>query len=57
LLIPVFPSLLGFKLTKSREFIWFQPGSESEELIEKAKDLGLKVIHNTCVMLETDKRK
>ena len=39
------------------EFIWFQPGSESEELIEKAKNLGLKVIHNTCVMLETDKRK
>ncbi|MBZ4656071.1 MAG: CoA-binding domain protein [Thermoanaerobacter sp.] len=39
------------------EFIWFQPGAESEELVEKAKNLGLKVIYNTCVMLETDKRK
>lgn len=39
------------------EFIWFQPGAESEELIEKAKSLGLKVIYNTCIMLETDKKK
>lgn len=39
------------------EFIWFQPGAESEELVQKAEDLGLKVIYNTCVMLETDKRK
>ncbi|AIS52293.1 CoA-binding domain-containing protein [Thermoanaerobacter kivui] len=39
------------------EFVWFQPGAESEELVEKARNLGLKVVYNTCIMLETEKRK
>lgn len=39
------------------DIIWFQPGSESEELIDKAKELGLNVVYNTCVMIENDKRK
>ncbi|MGF7429199.1 CoA-binding protein [Thermoanaerobacterium thermosaccharolyticum] len=39
------------------DIIWFQPGAESDELIEKANNLGLNVVYNTCVMMETDKRK
>lgn len=39
------------------DIVWFQPGSESDELIEKAKNLGLNVVYNTCVMMESDKRK
>lgn len=39
------------------DIIWFQPGAESEELVNKAKNLGLNVVYNTCVMIESDKRK
>ncbi|MGB9679338.1 MAG: CoA-binding protein [Thermoanaerobacteraceae bacterium] len=39
------------------EIIWFQPGAESESLVEKAKNLGLKVVYNTCIMMENDRRK
>lgn len=39
------------------DIIWFQPGAESEELVEKAKGLGLNVVYNTCVMMENDRRK
>ncbi|SHE48433.1 hypothetical protein SAMN02746089_00311 [Caldanaerobius fijiensis DSM 17918] len=35
------------------EYIWFQPGAESDELIEAAKSKGLKVIYNACVLLES----
>jgi predicted CoA-binding protein len=34
------------------ERIWFQPGSESLAAISKAKEAGLKVIHNECILLE-----
>lgn len=34
------------------DFIWFQPGAEKQELIEKAKDYGMNVVHNHCVMVE-----
>lgn len=34
------------------EYIWFQPGAESEELINAAASKGLKVIHDACVLLE-----
>ncbi|TDT47631.1 CoA-binding protein [Fonticella tunisiensis] len=33
-------------------YIWFQPGAESEELIEKAGSYGMKVVHHKCVMVE-----
>lgn len=39
------------------DIIWFQPGAESDDLIKKSKDLGLKVIYNTCAMMENNKRK
>ena len=34
------------------DYIWFQPGAESDQIIEKASSLGLNVIHNKCVMVE-----
>ena len=39
------------------DIIWFQPGAESDELIKKANNSGLNVVYNTCVMMETDRRK
>lgn len=32
------------------EFIWFQPGAESDEVISLSESLGLKVVHHDCVM-------
>jgi len=31
--------------------IWMQPGSESEEIIEKAEKLGLTLMHGICIMV------
>ncbi|NLV89415.1 MAG: CoA-binding protein [Tissierellia bacterium] len=31
------------------EYIWFQPGSYNEEVIEKAKELGFKILYGDCV--------
>lgn len=31
------------------EYIWFQPGSYNDEVIEKAKELGFKILYNDCV--------
>ncbi len=33
-------------------YIWFQPGAESPQLIQKAKDYNMNVIHNACVMVD-----
>ncbi len=32
--------------------IWFQPGAESPELIEKAKELGISTTTQACFMLQ-----
>lgn len=32
--------------------LWFQPGSESDEAIEKAESLGITVLANACIMIE-----
>lgn len=31
------------------EYIWFQPGSFNDEVIEKARDFGFKILYNDCV--------
>lgn len=31
------------------EYLWFQPGTWDEEVIQKAESLGLKVVYNACV--------
>lgn len=33
--------------------IWMQPGSESDTAIQKGDDLGLKLIYNQCVLIQT----
>jgi predicted CoA-binding protein len=34
------------------EYVWFQPGAESKELIEKSNSYGMNVVYNNCVMVE-----
>lgn len=34
------------------EFIWFQPGTYDDKTIQRANDLGFKVIYNYCVLVE-----
>jgi predicted CoA-binding protein len=34
------------------KFVWFQPGAENSELVEKANAYGMNVIHNQCVMVQ-----
>ncbi len=31
--------------------LWFQPGAESEEALNKCHDAGIKVLANTCILL------
>lgn len=31
------------------EYIWFQPGTYNDEVINKAKDLGFKILYDDCV--------
>lgn len=31
------------------EYIWFQPGSFNDEVIEKAKEMEFKILYNDCV--------
>lgn len=33
--------------------IWMQPGSESEAAIQKGNELGLELVFNQCVLIET----
>ena len=32
--------------------LWFQPGAESAEVIEKADELGLQIVYDRCVFTE-----
>ncbi|CCQ92545.1 CoA-binding domain protein [[Clostridium] ultunense Esp] len=32
------------------EYIWFQPGTFDDVVIEKAKDLGFKILYDDCVL-------
>lgn len=34
------------------KYVWFQPGAESERLIEKSNSYNMNVVHNSCVMVE-----
>ncbi len=34
------------------ERIWFQPGSESDEAVEKAQSYGIHVLANACIMIQ-----
>ena len=32
--------------------LWFQPGTESEEALRRAEDLGITVVYGKCMMME-----
>jgi hypothetical protein len=32
--------------------LWFQPGAESSEIIDKADRIGLEIVHHKCVLVE-----
>ncbi|SKA96402.1 hypothetical protein SAMN05443428_1213 [Caloramator quimbayensis] len=34
------------------KYLWFQPGAESMELIERASSSGINVVYNKCVLVE-----
>ncbi|MDP9375691.1 MAG: CoA-binding protein [Chloroflexota bacterium] len=34
------------------ERIWFQPGAESADNVARARELGLKTVHNACALVE-----
>ncbi|MCX7695140.1 MAG: CoA-binding protein [Caloramator sp.] len=34
------------------KYAWFQPGAESFEVIEKAKEYGMQVVYGRCVMVD-----
>ncbi|HSR69176.1 MAG TPA: CoA-binding protein, partial [Acidobacteriota bacterium] len=36
--------------------VWLQPGAESDELVELCWELGLRVVHNHCAMVEKSRR-
>lgn len=36
--------------------IWFQPGTFTPEIIDKAEDAGLNVVYYDCVLVELGKR-
>ena len=38
------------------EYLWFQPGSENDEVIKKAKELGYDPIYGFCIMEDGLKR-
>lgn len=38
------------------KYVWFQPGSESEEAIDFCKRNGIKEVHGVCMMMESEKR-
>lgn len=53
----VVPSWVGQRVARETAeagipYFWLQPGAESDELIANAEELGLKVIHNACAMVE-----
>ncbi len=55
----VVPASTGMKVLdeakkKGIKNIWFQPGSESEEAIAKAKSYGMNVVSNACMMIEKE---
>lgn len=32
--------------------VWFQPGSESSEAVQKANDGGMEVVYDACIMIQ-----
>lgn len=48
--------VLEMALEKGIKRIWFQPGTFTPELIEKAEDAGIATVYFNCVLVELDKK-
>src|SRR5688500_15702369 len=56
LVVMVVPPAIGIKVLDEVkalgiERIWLQPGAESPQLLERARELGLREVHNACIMV------
>jgi uncharacterized protein len=49
---PVASKVIDDCLAAGIKRVWFQPGSESEEAIGKAKAGGMEVVHDACIMIQ-----
>ena len=38
------------------KYLWFQPGSYNKEVVDYARDLGLEVVYQSCVLVELNNR-
>lgn len=38
------------------EYLWFQPGTADEQVIDKAEELGHKIIFHDCVLVALDEK-
>lgn len=36
------------------EYLWFQPGTADEEVLDKSEDLGFKIVFHDCVLVALD---
>lgn len=45
-------TVLHDAITAGAKFFWLQPGAESPDLINKAHDADIAVIHHRCAMVE-----
>lgn len=70
--IPVKPDVVDFvvppKVTRASleeakklgiEYLWFQPGTFDDEIVEKSKEMGFKIVYLDCVLatlLEKEKK-
>ncbi|MBE0446997.1 MAG: CoA-binding protein [Actinobacteria bacterium] len=44
--------IVGEAVDQKIDIIWMQPGAESKEAIDYARENGVSVIHNACIMIE-----
>jgi len=55
----IVPPSVGLKILEEAvqagiKRLWFQPGAESEEIIQRASQLGLQIVYNNCVLVVID---
>jgi predicted CoA-binding protein len=56
LVVFVVPPAIGIKVldevkTLDIDRVWLQPGAESPEILARAAELGLRVVHDACIMV------
>lgn len=59
--IMVIPSSVGLKVLENIKLkkigkVWFQPGSESDELVNYCREYGIECMTNACIMIERKKQ-